>query len=158
MNPMVTLETDLHNPPASSRMAHRRSPVINRARRAFTLLEIIVVVTIIALLATMVAPKLLANIWKTKQRVAKAEVSSLATQLGVYLADHGMSKPTDETTLTVLAPDYVKLADLKDPWGRDYILQVPGESGSEWDIISYGGDGQPGGDGENKDVNNNIKE
>lgn len=139
--------------------SHSRRP-FRPIRRGFTLLEIIVVVTIIALLATMIAPKLLQNIGKTKTRVAKAEVASIATQLGLYLADNGMSKPTQDTELTVLVEGttpYLKASDLKDPWGRDYIIMTPGPSGSDFDVISYGADGEPGGDGEDKDVNNNIE-
>ena len=129
-------------------------------RRGFTLLEIIVVVTIIALLATMVAPKLLQNIGKTKTKVARSEVTQIANQMGIYLADNGMSKPTQDTELTVLVEGttpYLKASDLKDPWGRDYIVMVPGPSGSDFDVISYGADGEPGGEGEDKDVNNNIE-
>jgi general secretion pathway protein G len=143
-------------------MSIRNTParrVRRQAPRAFTLLEIIVVVTIIALLATMVAPKLLQNIGKTKTKVARTEVSTIANQLGIYLADNGSSRPTQDMELIVLtegASPYLKPADLKDPWGRDYILMVPGPSGSDFDIISYGADGEPGGEGEDKDVNNNI--
>lgn len=140
---------------------HQRTRRSNRriARRAFTLLEIIVVVTIIALLATMVAPKLLQNIWKSKQRVAKSEVASIAQQLQLYLADNGMTKPSDELELTVLVPDYLNSNDdLNDPWDRPYLLVVPGADNADFDIISYGGDGQEGGEGEDKDVNHNIKD
>src|SRR5262245_18294208 len=125
-------------------------PIRRQARRAFTLLEIIVVVTIIALLATMVAPKLLRNIGTSKQRIAKSEVATIASQLSIYLVDHSMSKPPADLELTVLAPEYLKPSDLKDPWGRDYMLLIPGISGQEWDIISYGEDGELGGEGEAK--------
>lgn len=144
-----------------TRKTHRNSPrQFRTVRRAFTLLEIIVVVTIIALLATMVAPKLLQNIWKAKQRVARAEVASIQQQLALYLADNGLTKPSEDLELSVLTtgPEAkLKPDDLKDPWGRDYILAVPGDSGQDFDIISYGADGQPGGEGEDKDVNSNIK-
>lgn len=144
--------------PQITSMPRRRT--VHSTRRAFTLLEIIVVVTIIALLATMVAPKLLQNIGKTKTKVARTEVVTIANQLGIYLADNGMSKPTQDLELIVLTEGtspYLKASDLKDPWGRDYILMVPGPSGSDYDIISYGADGEPGGEGEDKDVNNNIE-
>lgn len=141
-----------------SRSTSRRASA-TRLRRAFTLLEIIVVVTIIALLATMVAPKLLQNIWKAKQKVARSEVQSIAQQLQLYLADNGMTRPTDDLDLNVLVPQYFNSADdLTDPWGRPYILVVPGATGADFDIVSYGSDGVPSGEGEDKDVNNNIKE
>jgi general secretion pathway protein G len=132
-----------------------RRTLSRAARRGFTLLEIIVVVTIIALLATLVAPKLLQNIWKSKQKVAQAEVASIAQQIGIYLADNGLSRPPEDMDLSVLTtgpsaaldPD-----DLIDPWGRTYVLVVPGEHNNDFDVISYGGDGEPGGDGEDADV------
>ena len=142
------------NAPFTSRRSFRH------ARRAFTLLEIIVVVTIIAMLAVMVAPRLLQNIGKTKTKVAKNEVAQIAQQMGIFLADNGKSRPDQDTELTVLVEGttpYLKATDLKDPWGRDYILMVPGPSGSDFDIISYGADGEPGGEGEDQDVNNNIE-
>jgi general secretion pathway protein G len=131
----------------------------NRTRRAFTLLEVIVVVTIIALLAMMVAPKLLQNIWKTKQRIASSETRSIGQQLQLYLADNGMTRPPEDFDLNVLVPQYFNTSeDLTDPWDRPYILVVPGLSGAEFDIISYGGNGEPGGEGEDKDVNSNVKD
>lgn len=140
----------IQNPPFN---IHRR------LRRAFTLLEVIVVVTIIALLAMMVAPKLLQNIWKAKQRVASSEVRSIAQQLQLYLADNGLTRPPEDLDLNVLVPQYFNTAeDLIDPWKRPYILVVPGNSGAEFDIVSFGANGEPGGEGEDKDVNSNIKD
>ena len=126
-------------------------------RRAFTLLEIIVVVTIIALLATLVAPKLLQNIGKSKQGVAKAEVASIAQQLGLWCADNEMSSPPEGTELTVLTEGknpLLRTKDLVDPWGKNYILIIPGEVNGDFDVVSYGRDGQPGGEGEDADVVN----
>ena len=131
---------------------------IRRARRAFTLLEIIVVVTIIALLATMVAPRVWRYIGSSKQNVAKAEVSALAKTVQLYCTDNGMSVPPAEMDLAVLLdgsdPYLSKPDDLLDPWGNPYLLIVPGEVNPGFDIKSLGLDGQPGGDGENADVVN----
>jgi len=147
------------NARSSRALQNPQSKIHNRIRRAFTLLEIIVVVTIIALLATMIAPKLLQNIWKAKQGVAKSEVASIAQQLQLYLADNGLTRPSEDLDLNVLVPQYFSTSeDLTDPWGRPYRLIVPGETGAEFDIVSYGANGEPGGEGEDKDVNSNIKE
>ena len=130
---------------------------IRRARRAFTLLEIIVVVTIIALLATMVAPRVWRYIGSSKQNVAKAEVSALAKTVQLYCTDNGMSVPPAEMDLAVLLdgsdPYLSKPDDLLDPWGNPYLLIVPGEVNPGFDFKSLGLDGQPGG-GENADVVN----
>ncbi len=125
------------------------------ARRGFTLLEIIVVVTIIALLATLIAPRLLSRIGQAKTSVAKAEVNELANQVRLWCVDNGVTRPSDDFEFSVLtgsADPYVKPKDLIDPWGHDYIIVVPGEQDPDFDIISYGADGQPGGDGENTDI------
>src|SRR5688572_30273570 len=138
-------------------IARSNNRMTQAARRGFTLLEIVVVVTIIAMLAALVAPRLLENIWKSKQRIAQNEVAQIAQQIGLYLADNGLSRPQEDMELTVLtsgSTPYLKANDLQDPWGRPYILVIPGES-SSFDVLSYGGDGEPGGEGEDADVNNN---
>jgi general secretion pathway protein G len=140
---------------------HRRAA--RRARRGFTLLEIIVVVTIIALIATLVAPKLLATLTGAKKKAALAEAESIKTQIKLYLVDIGRSIPPDDLTLDVLLmrPDegggasgpYLETADdLVDPWGNKYELRVPGTNGADFDVVSYGEDGRPGGEGPNADI------
>ncbi|MCI0675192.1 MAG: type II secretion system protein GspG [Phycisphaerales bacterium] len=128
------------------------------SRRGFTLLEIIVVVTIIALLAGIVMPKLLQHIGKSKQSIAKAEVASIAEQLQLYLAEYGMSMPTDDMDLDVLtmgSSPPLDADDLLDPWERLYFLRFPGQTNpSSFDVVSYGADGESGGEGENADIVN----
>lgn len=125
-------------------------------RRGFTLLEIIVVVTIIALLATLIAPKLIGRIGQAKSAVAKAEVAEIAKQVQLYLVDNGMSKAPEGLELSVLTTgNYLKPADLIDPWGREYILVVPGEANpNDFDVVSLGNDGEVGGEGEDADIVN----
>ena len=129
---------------------------IRRARRAFTLLEIIVVVTIIALLATMVAPRVWRYIGSSKQNVAKAEVSALAKTVQLYCTDNGMSVPPAEMDLAVLLdgsdPYLSKPDDLLDPWGNPYVYDVPGRGAMPFALYSLGADGQPGGEGNDADV------
>ncbi|MHC5113452.1 MAG: type II secretion system protein GspG [Planctomycetota bacterium] len=125
------------------------------ARRGFTLLEIIVVVTIIALLATLVAPRLLGQVGKTKQKLAQSEVSSLYSQVNIWLLDNGYSTMPDDFELIMLTEGddaTIDPDDLVDPWDRDYVLIYPPEKNKDFDIVSYGADGEPGGDGENADI------
>ena len=132
----------------------RRRP--DRSRRAFTLVEMIVVVTIIALLATLVAPRLLGQITGAKKRVAKTGANGIAAAVKLYVVDTGMSL-TDDFDLEVLAlaPDegggpegpYVDNADkLIDPWGNPFVIMVPGDKNYDFDIVSFGPDGQLGTD------------
>jgi general secretion pathway protein G len=138
--------------------ARKTDRMNNATRRAFTLLEIIVVVTIIALLATLIAPRLLSRIGQAKSAVAKAEVAEIAKQVRLYLVDIGQSKAPEDLELSVLtsgANPYLKDTDLADPWGRSYMIVIPGEvNRTEFDIVSFGADGEPGGEGEDADIVN----
>ena len=133
----------------------RRHSKLRSARRGFTLLEIIVVVTIIALLATLIAPRLLNRIGQAKTAVAKAEVAEIAKQVQLFCVDNGLTRPSDDFELAMLtsgAAIYLKASDLTDPWGNEYLIIVPGEHNPDFDVISYGADGAPGGEGDNADV------
>ncbi len=126
--------------------------------RAFTLLEIIVVVTIIALLATLVAPRFFATVGKQKQKIATADCASIAQQVNIYLLDQGLSSPPDDFELSVLTEgEDAMLApkDLIDPWDNEYFIRTGIDAVNiGFDIVSYGADGQPGGEGEDADVTN----
>lgn len=135
------------NTPARS----RRRPI----RRAFTLIEIIVVVTIIALLAALVAPRLLSQVGKTKTKIAQAEVASIAQQVKLWMADAGMSRLPDDFELDMLtegADPLLQAKDLIDPWDRPYIIDIPGNVNIDFDVVSFGANGEPGGEGEDVDV------
>ena len=127
----------------------------------FTLIELMIVIAILGLMAYMVAPRLMGVMGKAKPKIAQADIKSLETALDLLYLDVGRY-PTEEEGLKILyqRPDnvpnwagpYIKKAP-KDPWGRDYVYKFPGEHGA-YDIISYGADGQAGGEGENADVTN----
>ena len=131
------MKSDKHN--------HRRS-ARRHGRRAFTLLEMIVVVTIIALLAAMVAPRTLKWLGKSQQTVAQAEASKLAQTVRLYLLDNNLTRPFAGMELGVLRegddPYLEKDDHLLDPWGRPYVLIVPAQVNIEFDIVSLGEDGQ----------------
>lgn len=134
--------------------SNRHRP-IRSARRAFTLIEIIVVVTIIAILATMIAPRIWTNVMKANNSRAKSEVQSIASVVTNYLLDTQISRLPDdfELEILVLPPDdgggpsgpYLQKRDnLFDPWGREYIIIIPGEVNYDFDIVSLGEDGELG--------------
>ncbi|MDW3685651.1 type II secretion system major pseudopilin GspG [Cupriavidus sp. CV2] len=126
----------------------------------FTLLELLVVLVIIGLLAGLVAPKYFAQLGKSNISIAKAQISSLGKALDQYRLDVG-SYPTTEERLDALVAKpqseprwsgpYLEKAVPMDPWGRPYQYRSPGEHG-DYDLVSFGKDGQAGGDGENADV------
>ena len=134
-------------PMKSDKHDHRRS-ARRLSRRGFTLLEMIVVVTIIALLATLVAPRLLSQMGKSRNNVAKAEASKLAQTVRLYLLDNMLTKPFAGMELSVLRegddPYLEKDDHLLDPWKRPYVLIVPGQVNIDFDIVSPGEDSQLG--------------
>ena len=132
-----------------------------QSMQGFTLIELIVVVLILGLLAGLVVPRLFRHVTQAKITVAKAQISAFQTALGAYKLDTGNFPNTDQglQALRTLPPGvnnwngpYLPKDIPMDPWGRPYIYKYPGEHGDEPDIISYGADGQPGGDGENADI------
>lgn len=139
----------------------KRPSKLNRPRRAFTIIEVIVIVVILGVIAAVIAPRLLSRIGQSKQSVAKANAGSLATAMKLFQADHGLPEPGSSIDVLWEKPanitgDWhpgVDNADaLVDPWGRKYLLVIPGTKNIDFDIVSYGSDGQPGGEGEAADV------
>jgi len=133
----------------------------NRARRGITLIEMLVVLTIIALFAALVAPRLLSKSDTARVTAARAQIQSFMTALGAYKLDTG-TYPTTEMGLEALrrrpqnvpqwSGPYLPQDIPADPWGRPYIYRYPGEQGDEPEIVSLGADGQPGGEGINADI------
>jgi general secretion pathway protein G len=137
-------------------------------RRGFTIIEIIVVVVIIGILAGFVAPRVFNRVGQSRSAVAKSNVATLASLMNQYVVDCGM--PESGASLQILwekpagiadgkwKGPYVQNADdLKDPWGNDYVLVIPPQHNADFDVVSYGSDGQPGGEEEAADVVNGKK-
>ncbi|HME06173.1 MAG TPA: type II secretion system major pseudopilin GspG [Bryobacteraceae bacterium] len=126
-----------------------------------TLIEMLVVVTIIALFAALVLPKMMGSADKARKTQAKAQINAYLTALGSYKLDTGVY-PTTEQGLQALRvkPEnvnnwqgpYVQKDIDMDPWQHPYVYKYPGDHGDDPDIICYGGDGQPGGEGLNADI------
>jgi len=139
----------------------RFSPPTRRSGRGFTLIELLVVVVIIGLLAGIVAPRYFGQVGKSNTNVARAQIEQLGKALDTYRLDVN-NYPTTEQGLQALVakPDgvdrwagpYLQKGVPPDPWGRAYRYKTPGDHG-DYDLTSYGADGQPGGTGENADVN-----
>jgi general secretion pathway protein G len=130
----------------------------------FTLLELLVVLGIIALLATVAAPQVLQYLGKARTETAKAQISAISTALELYALDNG-GFPQQQTGLSALvaAPPgaaswkgpYLKRAEgLIDPWGRPYGYRFPGRSAGQAEVFTLGRDNAPGGTGEDQDISN----
>jgi len=138
---------------------HRERPPL-AAARGFTLLELLVVVVIIGLLASYVGPRYFSQLGKSEATTAKAQMQAFSRALDQYRLDTGRY-PTAEQGLNALVTrpgsepkwsgPYLQNAVPLDPWGKAYLYRNPGEKG-EYDIVSFGKDGAPGGAGENADI------
>ncbi len=126
--------------------------------KGFTLLEVIIAVTIVALLSMLIVPNVMGLLGNAKQNKAKADVNTLSQQVRMYMVQNGMSRVDDDFDLTKLCEGDDALISnvnqLTDPWKRQYILVFPPTYNKDFDVVSYGADGQPGGEAENKDIIN----
>jgi general secretion pathway protein G len=140
----------------------RSSVQIKNAARSggFTLLELLVVMVIIGLLAAYVGPRYFAQIGKSEQKTAKAQIEAFGKALDTYRLDTGRYPSTEQgmAALVVKPNDepkwqgaYLQKQVPLDPWGKSYVYRSPGQN-AEFDLLSNGKDGQPGGEGENADI------
>jgi general secretion pathway protein G len=135
---------------------------IRRGCGGFTLLELLVVIVIIGLLAGYVGPRYFSQVGKSEIQVARAQIDALEKALDQYRLDTHRY-PSAEEGLSVLTAKptsvanwngpYLKKSVPNDPWGQPYVYRTPGQRG-EFDLISYGRDGKPGGTGQEADIGN----
>jgi len=138
-----------------------------RNQQGFTLIELMVVIVILGILAGLIIPRIMGRPDEARQAKARIQVEGIETALKMYKLDNGQY-PTTEQGLQALvaAPSsgtalknwrqggYLEKGKVpKDPWGNDFVYLSPGVRG-EFDLSSRGADGEPGGEGKNKDINN----
>jgi len=139
------------------------NPRRSRTQAGVTLIEMLVVVTIIALFATLVLPNMFKQADKARVVAAQTQINNFELALAQYKLSTGVFPTTEQglQALRVKPPNltnwdgpYLKKDIPLDPWGRPYLYKYPGDHGEEPDLLSYGADGQPGGEGFNADVVN----
>jgi general secretion pathway protein G len=135
--------------------------------RGFTLIELMVVIIILGILAMYIGPKIMGRPEEAKQVKARVDIAALETALKLYKLDVGVYPGTEQGLQALIEkPEtgnipnkwreggYLEKSIVpKDPWGNEFVYLSPGVHG-DFDIISYGSDGVPGGEGQNKDINN----
>ena len=136
-------------------------------QRGFTLIELMVVIVILGILAGLIIPRIMGRPEEARRMKDRVQIESIETALKLYKLDNG-SYPTTEQGLQALveAPTVGQLPKAwrdggylekgkvpKDPWDNEFVYLSPGVN-SDFDLISYGADGEPGGEDINKDINN----
>lgn len=133
----------------------------------FTLIEIMVVIVILGILATLIIPRFMGREEEARRTMAQVQMESIETALKLYKLDSGVYPSTEQGLQALVEPPTIgqlprkwreggyleKRRVPKDPWDSEYIYLSPGLHG-DFDLISYGADGEPGGEGKNKDINN----
>lgn len=144
------------------------SPASNRSlasERGLTLIEILVVIVILGVMASLVGPAVFGHVGTAKTTTARSQIELLSAALDAYRLDVGRY-PTTEQGLAALRGEpvdppvprgwrgpYLRREVPLDPWGRAYVYRSPGEANAVgFDLLSYGLDGVPGGEGEDADV------
>jgi general secretion pathway protein G len=131
----------------------------------FSFIELMVVVVILGILAGMIVPRYMGRTDDAKVIKAKVDISAIETSLKLYHLDNGFYPTTEQGLMALIEKPtsepipprwsengYLDKRKLpKDPWGRDYLYLCPGVNG-DYDILSYGADGVPGGEGKNQDI------
>ena len=145
---------------------HRNRSPRRRSRSGFTLVELMVVIVIIGLLATIVAINVLPSQDRAMVQKAHADISTLEQAIETYRLDN-IVFPTDQQGLEALRRPPAGLAQPeryrqggyirrlpKDPWGADYQYRRPSTHGGQFDVYSFGADGREGGEGDDADIGN----
>jgi len=139
---------------------------MRREQKGFTLVELLVVVLIIGMLATLLAPRMFQGLGEAKSSIARTKMTRIEDALVRFQLDCGRLPDESEgglDALLVAPPDleekwktpYIKRSELEDPWGNLYIYVSEGQyNPGSFDLISFGADGQEGGEGDNADIVN----
>ena len=142
-----------------SRRAYWRAR--RRSERGYTLVEILVVITIIGLIMALVGPRVLNYLTESKVKTARIQIQSFASALDLFFLDAGRYPTSAEGLAVLVRPTagitawngpYLKGGIVPtDPWGKPYVYRSPGEHGA-YDVVSFGSDGQEGGTGTAADI------
>jgi general secretion pathway protein G len=132
------------------------------SQRGFTLVEMLVVITIIGLIMALVGPRVLNYLSESRVKAAKIQIQSFTSALDLFYLDAGRYPSSAEGLEALVRPiggvatwngPYVKGGNVpKDPWGNPYVYKVPGEHGAAYEVRSLGSDGQDGGTGTAADI------
>lgn len=138
-----------------------------RVEHGFTLIEILIVIVILGILAGLIVPRIMGRPEEARRMKAWVQIESIETALKLYKLDNGVYPTTEQGLQALVESPTIGQAPRKwreggylekgkvpnDPWDNEYVYLSPGLNG-DFDLISYGPDGEPGGEGRDEDINN----
>jgi general secretion pathway protein G len=126
-----------------------------RARRGMTLIEIMVVVAILGMIASVVGVAVMGRFAEARRQTSALDIKGFEDGLRLFKIKHGHYPTSSEGLAALYSERLLEGQPKKDPWGNDYVYISPGNKHTDsYDIISYGADGKPGGDGDDADITN----
>lgn len=140
---------------------------VSRRRQGFTLIEIMVVVVIIGMLAALIGPRVMGSADEARVNSTKTQIDNIVVALDLFRLNNGFYPTTNQGLAALIQKPTIPpeprnyqeggyLRSLpKDAWGNDFVYLCPGNNGREFEVISYGRDGQEGGTGLDADIINN---
>ncbi|RUO46661.1 type II secretion system protein GspG [Pseudidiomarina aquimaris] len=127
-----------------------------QTRNGFTLIELLIVIVILGLLASLVAPQMFSKVDSSMIKTAETQMKMLETSLNTYRLDMGSYPESLDELLASEKPNwqgpYFPKEVPPDPWGNEYVYRMPGDDGAPYTLLSYGADGQAGGEENNADI------
>jgi general secretion pathway protein G len=130
--------------------------LLTRRGSGFTMIELLIVIVILGLMASLVAPNFFKQLGTAERGIASAQMNAFETALDTYRLDMGRYPEKLEELRSSSAPrwdgPYLPKDIPLDPWGNPYVYSVPGEDGAPYTLKSLGADGKPGGTDENADI------
>lgn len=137
----------------------RSAPLMSHTRRGMTFVELLAVLVILGLVASVLTVSFAGRFAKGKREIARTQIAQLVQAVETYRLEHGDWPPVEQglAALTTpiaspAAPYFLKPDQLNDPWNNPYALIVPGPDGYPYEIVTYGSDRQPGGEDEAADL------
>jgi len=127
-------------------MCSEKNTMRRRGRKGFTFIEIMVVVVIIGLLAGAVTLKVMGNVDSAKVSRARSDIATIKSAIESYYLINSRFPTNDEGL------ENLDISSRTDPWGFVYEYNCPGQDNRSFEVVTYGADGRPGGDGPNADI------
>ncbi|MEM9373743.1 MAG: type II secretion system major pseudopilin GspG [Planctomycetota bacterium] len=136
-----------------------RSIPHSRTRRGMTFVELLAVLVILGMIAGVLTVSFAGRFARGKREIARTQIAMITQAVETYRIEHGDWPPMEDGLAALTSPGasptsayFLKPEQIEDPWNRDYVFVAPGPDGYPFEVLTYGSDGQPGGEGESADL------